>query len=83
VWGVDAFSSILPTLLIMQNSTSSVIHEQINIMHNAPTHNKEDALIHTKTKQTQLQAPKTKKIKSKVKICWIIAMDCHEEGFDT
>ncbi len=34
-------------------------------MHNAPTHNKEDALIHTKTKQTQLQAPKTKKNKIK------------------
>jgi hypothetical protein len=59
VWGTYAFSSTPPTLPIMQNSSFLAI-EQINIMHNAPTHNKEDTLKHIKTKQTQLQAPKTK-----------------------
>jgi len=82
VWGVDAFSSTLSTFSIMQNSTSLAI-EQTNIMHNAPTHNKEDALLHTKTNRLNFKLPKPKINKSKVKICWIIAMDCHGEGFDT
>jgi len=61
----NAFSSTSPSFSIMQNFTSSTI-EQIDKMHNAPTHNKEYTLRHIKTKQTQLQAPKTKNNKSKV-----------------
>jgi hypothetical protein len=34
--------------------------EQTNKTHNAPTHNKEDTLKHTKTKQIQLPTSKTK-----------------------
>jgi hypothetical protein len=40
MWGAKAFSSIPPTLSIMQNSASSTI-EQIEKMHNVPTHNKQ------------------------------------------
>jgi hypothetical protein len=54
----DAFSSTSPTFSIMQKYASAI--EQTYKMHNAPTHNKEKTLKHTKTKQIQLQAPKTK-----------------------
>jgi hypothetical protein len=65
MWGANAFSSTPPTFSIMQNHAFSTI-KQTNKMHNAPTHNKENTLRHIKTKQTQFQAPKTKKNKSKV-----------------
>jgi hypothetical protein len=48
VWGANAFSSTLPTFLIMPNSASITI-EQINRMHNVFTHNKKDTLRHNKT----------------------------------
>jgi hypothetical protein len=62
VWGIDAFSSTPPTLSIMQNSTSSAI-KQIDGMHNAPTHNKENTL---KQNILNFKLPKPKNNKSKV-----------------
>jgi hypothetical protein len=46
------FHKLCPHFQLCKNKASAI--EQTYKMHNAPTHNKEETLKHTKTKQIQL-----------------------------